>query len=54
METRDINEMFDKALMCILELLTIEDIVKIPGVYEILSAQFRNEAIDIILIQCGE
>ena len=43
------TEEFDHALSDILDKMTGEQIMAIPGVYEVVSEEFNNEALDLAL-----
>ena len=43
------TEEFDHALSDILDKMTGEQVMAIPGVYEVVSEHFNNEALDLAL-----
>jgi len=42
------TEEFDRALISILEGMTAANLIRIPGVYEIVSEELNNEALDLV------
>ena len=55
MKTQEItNEMFDNELMRILSEQRANQLIDIPGIYEILAEHYNNEIIDNLTTETGE